>query len=58
MDEETLKDLEARRAKGRAMGGPAAIAKLHAAGKLTARERLDILLDPGSFHEIDRKSVV
>mgnify|MGYP000886992105 FL=1 len=52
MDEETLKDLEARRAKGRAMGGPAAIAKLHAAGKLTARERLDILLDPGSFHEI------
>lgn len=52
MDEETIKDLEARRAKGRAMGGPAAIAKLHAANKLTARERLDVLLDPGSFREL------
>ncbi len=33
-------------------GGPDRIAKQHAAGKLTARERIDLLLDPGSFHEI------
>ena len=34
-------------------GGADRIAKQHAAGKLTARERLDLLLDPGSFHELD-----
>ncbi len=37
-------------------GGQAAIDKQHAAGKLTARERIDLLLDPGSFVEIDRFS--
>jgi propionyl-CoA carboxylase beta chain len=35
-------------------GGVARIEKQHKAGKLTARERIDILLDPGSFVEIDR----
>jgi propionyl-CoA carboxylase beta chain len=35
-------------------GGAAAIEKQHAAGKLTARERLDVLLDPGTFRELDR----
>jgi len=34
-------------------GGAERIAKQHAAGKLTARERLDLLLDPGSFRELD-----
>lgn len=34
-------------------GGVKRIAKQHAAGKLTARERLDLLLDPGSFRELD-----
>lgn len=34
-------------------GGVERIAKQHAAGKLTARERLDLLLDPGSFRELD-----
>jgi propionyl-CoA carboxylase beta chain len=34
-------------------GGTKRIAKQHAAGKLTARERLDLLLDPGSFRELD-----
>lgn len=34
-------------------GGPAAIEKQHAKGKLTARERLDLLFDAGSFAEID-----
>jgi len=35
-------------------GGVARIAKQHEAGKLTARERVDLLCDPGSFVEIDR----
>ena len=35
-------------------GGADRIAKQHDAGKLTARERIDLLLDPGSFVEIDR----
>ena len=38
-------------------GQPAAIEKQHARGKKTARERLDILLDPGSFVEFDKFSV-
>ena len=33
-------------------GGPARIEKQHAAGKLTARERLELLFDPGSFQEL------
>ncbi len=35
-------------------GGAARVAKQHEAGKLTARERVDLLLDPGSFVELDR----
>ena len=35
-------------------GGKARADKQHAAGKLTARERIDLLLDPGSFTEMDR----
>jgi propionyl-CoA carboxylase beta chain len=34
-------------------GGPARVERQHASGKLTARERLDLLLDPGSFVELD-----
>ena len=34
-------------------GGAARVARQHEAGKLTARERLDLLLDPGSFVELD-----
>ena len=48
----TLEDLDARYASSRAMGGPARLAKHAAAGKLNARERLAVLLDPGSFREI------
>jgi len=47
-----LKELEAVRQKVRLGGGQEKIARQHAEGKLTARERLDILLDPGSFLEI------
>ena len=35
-------------------GGADRIAKQHKDGKLTARERLDLLLDPGSFTELDK----
>ena len=35
-------------------GGEARIARQHNAGKLTARERIDILLDPGTFQELDK----
>ena len=45
--------LEHMRAASREGGGTARIAKQHDAGKLTARERLDLLLDPGSFVELD-----
>jgi acetyl-CoA carboxylase carboxyltransferase component len=33
------------------MGGPDNVARQHAAGRLTVRERIDALLDPGTFHE-------
>ncbi|HEV8402368.1 MAG TPA: acyl-CoA carboxylase subunit beta [Candidatus Limnocylindrales bacterium] len=45
--------LEEMRVASRAGGGAARVAKQHDAGKLTARERLDLLLDPGSFVELD-----
>ncbi len=45
--------LRAKRAQGRLGGGQDRIDRQHESGKLTARERLDILLDPGSFREID-----
>ncbi|MDR7555799.1 MAG: acyl-CoA carboxylase subunit beta [Armatimonadota bacterium] len=35
------------------MGGPDRVRRQHESGKLTARERLDVLLDPGSFVELD-----
>ena len=45
--------LEERRAAARLGGGQARIDAQHKKGKLTARERLDVLLDPGSFEEYD-----
>ena len=50
---EILDELEHRRAQARAGGGPKRVASQHAKGKLTARERIDILLDEGSFEEFD-----
>ncbi|MGH2705535.1 MAG: acyl-CoA carboxylase subunit beta [Actinomycetota bacterium] len=46
---------QARRAKAEALrgGGDEAVARQHARGKRTARERIDLLLDPGSFVETD-----
>jgi len=48
-----LKELREREEKERASGGPKQIEKQHQAGKLTARERLNLLFDPGSFCELD-----
>ena len=49
----TTDRLEAMRAKAALGGGEQRIAQQHAKGKLTARERLDLLLDEGSFTELD-----
>ncbi len=46
-----IEELERRREAARAMGGPEKIERQHGRGKLTARERVDLLLDPGSFQE-------
>src|SRR3954463_7958648 len=51
--QEILKELEERRAVARAGGGAKRIAAQHGRGKLTARERIDVLLDEGSFEEFD-----
>ena len=51
--ENVIKELEKRRAEARLGGGEARIAAQHAKGKLTARERIDVLLDEGSFEEYD-----
>ena len=48
-----LKRLDEKRAAARAGGGKRRVEAQHAKGKLTARERLDVLLDPGSFEEWD-----
>ncbi len=51
--EDKIKDLLAREENIRGMGGEKAVAKQHESGKLTARERLDLLFDPGTFREMD-----
>ncbi len=50
---ERIEELRQRRAESLLGGGEEAIRKQHARGKLTARERLDLLLDKGSFVETD-----
>jgi propionyl-CoA carboxylase beta chain len=50
---EILQELERRRAEARAGGGERRVASQHAKGKLTARERIDLLVDEGSFEELD-----
>ena len=50
---EKIKELVALRAKARLGGGEKAIEKQHERGKYTARERIDMLLDKGSFEEMD-----
>jgi len=51
--EERIGDLRDMQAEAHAGGGAEAIERQHARGKLSARERLELLLDPGSFVETD-----
>src|SRR5215470_1593216 len=48
-----LEELEKRRAVAHAGGGPKRVEAQHARGKLTARERIALLMDKGSFEEFD-----
>jgi acetyl-CoA carboxylase carboxyltransferase component len=52
--EQELAELQARRTQVRAMGGPQALAKLRAGGRMNARERIAALVDEHSFWEIGR----
>jgi propionyl-CoA carboxylase beta chain len=55
MDSKTTLDvLEQKNRQALEGGGPERIKKQHHGGKLTARERIDLLLDPGTFVEMDR----
>src|SRR5499433_788310 len=51
--QEILRQLEDKRRAARLGGGERRTEAQHAKGKLTARERIDLLLDPGSFEEWD-----
>jgi len=51
--EEKLAFLRAKKEQGKLGGGEKRIQDQHAKGKLTARERINLLLDPGSFEEFD-----
>ena len=50
--QDRIEELQRRRAAAALGGGPERIEKLHARGKLTARERIQLLLDPGTFQEL------
>jgi propionyl-CoA carboxylase beta chain len=52
--EEKIRELEERNRLAELGGGKARIEEQHAKGKMTARERIDYLLDQGSFQEIDK----
>jgi methylmalonyl-CoA decarboxylase subunit alpha len=52
-DDPRILELRALREKAKLGGGADRIAKQHARGKLTARERLDLLLDTGTFQELE-----
>lgn len=51
MSEQDMQELERKRAWAMAGGGEEKVARQHAKGKLTARERIEKLLDPGTFFE-------
>lgn len=52
-DKKITDELDSRRSIAKSGGGAEKIEKQHASGKLTARERLDLLFDEGSFIEVD-----
>ncbi|KRV50589.1 methylmalonyl-CoA carboxyltransferase [Wenjunlia vitaminophila] len=49
-----IEEFHARRERALSAGSTSAVTKQHAKGKLTARERIELLLDPGSFTELDQ----
>jgi len=51
--EDKIKELKDREQEVLQMGGQKAVASQLAKGKMTARERLNLLFDPGTFREID-----
>ena len=51
--QDIIEQLEAKRAAARLGGGERRIEAQHAKGKLTARERLELLFDEGTFEEAD-----
>ncbi|MGQ9545793.1 MAG: acyl-CoA carboxylase subunit beta [Dehalococcoidia bacterium] len=53
MPPDRFEELKDRERKIKALGGAERVEKQHESGKLTARERLDLLFDPGSFQELD-----
>ena len=55
--EQRLAELRRRRGQAAAGGGPERVAKIHAKGCFTARERIEMLLDSGSFTEIGTQVV-
>ena len=54
MTRDRLEELRRRNREAEAGGGPERLARQKAEGKLSARERVALLLDPGSFEELDR----
>lgn len=52
--EEKIKDLQKKMKAAETGGGEDRIKKQHESNKMTARERIEYLLDPGTFHEIDK----
>src|SRR5687767_2023779 len=54
MLEKNVEELERRKRDSEIGGGQARIERQHADGKLTARERITLLFDPGSFQELDQ----
>ena len=51
--QDKIDDLQKRREQAYHAGSPRSVERQHAKGKLLARERIDYLLDEGSFNELD-----
>ncbi|HYW05048.1 MAG TPA: carboxyl transferase domain-containing protein, partial [Gammaproteobacteria bacterium] len=50
--EDAISEIRRRRETAKEQGGPAAVERQHARGRLTIRERIDALVDAGSFREV------
>ncbi len=50
---ERIREMKEKEGQIKAMGGAKAVEKQRSSGKLTARERLDLFFDPGTFREMD-----